>query len=351
MSSINKKKCLLVGGYTLVLALAVFLCFLFFIRSDIDLNDIPQIFYYTSENRAEIAQSSVTSQQLHDYFRQAFFEYLPLLIAAICFFILLFSGILLYAISRLDRKHNDKIANDLMQVAADGGDSVDEPFLKEEYRMIHQRLAAFEEDQRRLHSYIAHEQKNLIMLIKGRLQGEADPNIQKDIEKLSESVDDILALSAHQDTQKAVCDLAMIAAEECDRYHGIYPQLHFDFEEDGGYTVMGKEQWLRRALDNLIENAVKYGENKPIDVFLKQKHNSVLLYVQDHGKGMNEEEQERIFDYGYRIHALKKDGYGIGLSLVCHVCDLCGGFINVRSEPGKGSLFILSFPFEYSNPN
>lgn len=347
MSSINRKKGLCIGGYTLALAAVIVLCFLFFIsQSKADMNSIPQVFYYSSPNGEIISQASVTSQQLHDYFRRAFFQYLPLLIVSICFFILLFSGLLLCVIRHLDRKHNDEIASDLAQLALENVPAVNEPVLKKQYRTIHQMLSAFEEDQRRLHAYIAHEQKNLIMLIKARLKEDADPAIQKDIEKLSESVDDILALSSHQDAQRAVCDLAMIAAEECDRYRGVYPALTFNFDEEGDFTVLGNEQWLRRALDNLLENAVKYGEEKPVDVFLTQKHNSVLLYVQDHGKGMTQEEQERIFDYGYRIHTLKKDGYGIGLSLVRHVCDLCDGFIHVKSEPGKGSLFILAFPFE-----
>lgn len=345
MSSINRKKGVLVCCYTLALTFFIFLCFIYFIsKSEADIQAIPQVLYY-SDSFSEInAQNSVTSQQLHDYFQQSFFQYLPLLIAAICFFILLFSAILLYGIRLLDRKHNDGIAKDLIQVAYDAAGSVNEPHLKKEYQFIHQKLSAFEEDQRRLHAYIAHEQKNLIMLVKARLDCDTDPKVQKDMDKLSQSVDDILALSAHNDTQKNICDLAMIAAEECDSYLSIYPNLRFHFDEESDYMVLGKEQWLRRALDNLIENAIKYGDQKPIDVSLEQKYNSVLLSVQDRGKGMNAEEQERIFDYGYRIHALKKDGCGIGLSLVCHVCDLCGGFINVRSHPGKGSLFILAFP-------
>lgn len=345
MPSIKKKKYLLICGYTLVLTFIIFLCFIFFIsKSDADLANIPQILYYDNADGDVITRSVVTSQQLHDYFKQSFFQYLPLLIGAICFFILVFSSILFYGVRRLDWEHNNEIANDLMEVAYEDISSIREPLLKREYQLINEKIAAFEEDQRRLHSYITHEQKNLIMLIRGRMESSADPVILKDIEKLSKSVDDILALSAHKNGQMTTCDLAMIVAEECDSYQSIYPGLRFNFDEECDYTILGKEQWLRRAVDNLIENAMKYGEQNPIDVFLKQKYNSVLLYVRDHGKGMSEDEQEHIFDYGYRIHELKKDGYGIGLSLVRHVCDLCDGFVNVKSEPGSGSLFVLAFP-------
>lgn len=345
MSSINKRKCLLIGVYTLFLTLIIGVCFIFFMnQSDTDIQNIPQVLYFDSNNTTDVIfRSSITSQQLHDYFRENFFQYLPLLIVSICFFILLSSGILLYGIRFLDKKHDEEIANDLMQVG-DDIDSINEPLLRKEYQLINKKISAFEEDQKRLHSYIAHEQKNLIMLLKARTDNINAPYISKDIDKLSKSVDDILALSAHSDTQKKICDLAMITAEQCDSYRRVCPQLNFHFNEDSHYTILAKEQWLYRALDNLLENAVKYGQQKPIDVYLEQKYNSVLLYVKDQGKGMSENEQDCIFEYGYRIHALKKDGYGIGLSLVLHVCDLCDGIVRVKSEPGKGSLFILAFP-------
>lgn len=352
MSSINKKKCIIIGCYTLFLTFMICLCFIMFInQSDADIQNIPKILYFDNIREALITRSSITSQQLHYYFKEAFFQYLPLLIVSICFCILLFSGILLYVIKLLDKKHDLEIANELMQVVNDDIHEIKEPILKKEYLLINQKISAYEEDQKRMQSYIAHEQKNLIMLLKGRVNKNDNPYIIKDIDKLAKSVDDILALSAHENTQKTICDLAMIAAEQYDSYKNIYPDLYFNFDEDATYTILGKEQWLRRAIDNLIENAIKYGNKKPINIYLKQKYNSVILYVQDHGQGTSEKEQERIFDYGYRIHNLKKDGYGIGLSLVCHVCDLCDGFINVKSKPKHGSLFTLSFPLIINKNN
>lgn len=335
----------MVGCYALLLTTIICASFVFFIgHSDADIQNIPQVLYYDNSSTAIISHSSITAQQLQDYFKQAFFQYLPLLIVFICFCVLLFSGCLLYGIRLLDKKYAHEIAKDLTHIVYDELDAAKDPVLKEEYRLINQKFSAFDVDQKRLRSFIAHEQKNLIMLLKGKTDGYDDPYITKYIDKLSKSVDDILALSAHENDQKTICDLAMITAEQCDSYRNNYPKLNFNFDEEGNYTILGNEKWLNRALDNLIENAVKYGNQKPIDIYLKKKYKSVLLYIQDHGKGISEEEYESIFDYGYRIHALKKDGYGIGLSLVRHVCNLCGGFINVKSEPDQGTLFILSFP-------
>lgn len=56
------------------------------------------------------------------------------------------------------------------------------------------------------------------------------------------------------------------------------------------------------------------------------------------------EQQEKIFENRYRIGNRQKNGYGIGLSLVRHVAELCGGFVWVESEEAKGSKFKLIFP-------
>ena len=344
MSSITKKKYVLICCYATTLTFAILLCFIFFTsQSNADMQRIPEILYSTRYSSEIIYMKPITSQQLYDFFRQSFFQYLPLLIAAICFLILILSGFLLMGIKLLDKKQENKIAHDLLHVGDEETNSLEDPFTSE-YAQINKKLSAYDEDQRRLHSYIAHEQKNLIMLIKGKIA--AGNDISSDMDTMSRSIDDILALSAHKNTQKSICDLALIAAEEYDSYHAVYDKLSFDFEEDASYRILGKEQWLRRELDNLIENAIKYGNQKEINIYLKQKYHSVLLYVQDHGKGISEAEQEKIFDYTYRIHPQKLDGYGIGLSLVSHVCDLCDGFIHVKSEEYKGSTFILSFPLQ-----
>ena len=157
-------------------------------------------------------------------------------------------------------------------------------------------------------------------------------------------MDDILTVSAHRRGNHEKIDLALVVAEECDAYQSIYPDLTFQFDEDDSYVISGKEQWLRRAADNLLDNAVKYGGGNPIEVTLEQKYGSVLLHVRDHGIGMSEDESEKIFEHGYQIRELNKDGYGIGLSLVQHVCTLCDGFVRVNSEKGRGSEFVLAFP-------
>ena len=345
MSEVKKQTWFLIAGYTILLSLSIVVCFYLFVRnSGADTSVLPEKLFFTPQNGQIVLDASITSTELHDYFRSAFFRYLPLLITAVCMLVLLSSCALLLGIRALERRHNRAIASDLQELSENEPAYIRETDLKAEYHSIHARLSAYEKDQQRLHSFIAHEQKNLIMLIKARLNEASDPLLVRDIEKLAKSVDDILTISSHRDASREIVDLAMIAAQECDAYQSVYPDLTFQFDEDSNYEILGKEQWLRRAVDNLLDNAVKYGGGNPVEVTLEQQHGSVLLHVRDHGMGMSEDEAELIFEHGYQIRKLNKDGYGIGLSLVQHVCTLCSGFVRVNSIKGQGNEFILAFP-------
>ena len=95
MSGVKKQTWLLIAGYTLLLSLSIVVCFYLFVRnSSADTSTLPEILFYAPQDGQAILNSSITSTELHDYFREAFFRYLPLLIAAVCLLVLLFSCVL-----------------------------------------------------------------------------------------------------------------------------------------------------------------------------------------------------------------------------------------------------------------
>jgi len=115
--------------------------------------------------------------------------------------------------------------------------------------------------------------------------------------------------------------------------------------------VMGDSKALRRALENLVGNAVKYG--KPghwIGVFASKAEgdsSSVEIRVADRGPGIPEHEQRRIFDPFFRGARARQDqihGTGLGLSLVKKIVEAHGGSIRVESAPMRGTAFILRIP-------
>jgi two-component system OmpR family sensor kinase len=76
---------------------------------------------------------------------------------------------------------------------------------------------------------------------------------------------------------------------------------------------------------------------------------NALVSVQDSGPGMTSEEQERVFERFYRAdpsRARASGGIGLGLSIVSAVAEAHGGDVSVRSEPGKGSTFVISLPLD-----
>ncbi len=105
---------------------------------------------------------------------------------------------------------------------------------------------------------------------------------------------------------------------------------------------------VRQALLNLLDNAVKYGaEGKRVVVRLAADGPDVALAVGDRGPGVPSEDRERIFEAFFRspVAARRRpQGVGLGLKIVKHIMDGHGGTVDLRSEPGEGTTFILRFP-------
>lgn len=102
---------------------------------------------------------------------------------------------------------------------------------------------------------------------------------------------------------------------------------------------------LSNILHNLLDNAVKYGGDKPrITIGGRCKGNQLHLYVADDGPGITSEHQERLFEKFYRVptgdvHDVK--GFGLGLFYVHQICRAHGWPLRVESKPGQGTTFHL----------
>ena len=108
-------------------------------------------------------------------------------------------------------------------------------------------------------------------------------------------------------------------------------------------------RWDRLRIEqigtNLLSNAIRYGAGKPIDVTVEEDGNVARLKVRDYGIGIAKADQERIFQRFERVTKQRHSGgFGIGLWIVQQSCQAMGGSIDVRSELGKGSEFIVTLP-------
>jgi len=104
---------------------------------------------------------------------------------------------------------------------------------------------------------------------------------------------------------------------------------------------------LERMLGNFVANAVRYTERGGIVVGVRRRAGRLRLEVWDSGPGLNEEQIPMIFQEFYQVDNPERDarkGLGLGLSIVARLAQMLGHFIDVRSQPGRGSLFALELP-------
>jgi K+-sensing histidine kinase KdpD len=113
-------------------------------------------------------------------------------------------------------------------------------------------------------------------------------------------------------------------------------------------TVLGDPERLGTAVDNLLQNAVKFSEGPPrIEVSGSRQNGKVRVVVKDHGLGIPTADQARLFEKFYRVDSPELHnvaGTGIGLYLVRQVIEGHGGRVAVDSHPGEGSAFEIALP-------
>ncbi len=113
--------------------------------------------------------------------------------------------------------------------------------------------------------------------------------------------------------------------------------------------IHGDEKQLKRAIRNVIENAMKFSrhQSKPVEVSFVQAENSHLITVRDFGVGMTAEQSRRIFEPFYRVDSSRvreTGGFGLGLPLAQAVIEFHGGSIECQAEPEQGSAFLIRLP-------
>ncbi|HWQ57904.1 MAG TPA: HAMP domain-containing sensor histidine kinase [Clostridia bacterium] len=112
--------------------------------------------------------------------------------------------------------------------------------------------------------------------------------------------------------------------------------------------VRGEANRLDQVVSNLVENALKYTDKGSVRVRLVKDGEDALLEVRDTGIGIPQEAIPHVFERFYRVDkARSRDtgGTGLGLSIVEKIVSMHGGDINVESELGRGSAFIVRIPF------
>ena len=118
--------------------------------------------------------------------------------------------------------------------------------------------------------------------------------------------------------------------------------------EDNGDLIFTDRIWLKRVLNHLMDNAVKFTLDGSIEFSYMKEDSNIFFRIKDTGIGINKENLNRIFEeFRQEIdgHHRPFEGLGIGLTLAKEVIERMGGKIFVQSEKGIGSEFSFTLPY------
>lgn len=173
--------------------------------------------------------------------------------------------------------------------------------------------------------------------------------IRKEGERLKELVENLLDLQRLQagfdQSNLTTFSAHSLLTHLRDRFVSLQPQRNIQLDCPRDLPLLrGNEPHLYRALENLLNNAIKYtADDKVITLGARLDGENMLLWVQDQGEGLDPALHERIFQRFVRATSAV-GGTGLGLALVREIAQEHGGKVWVESAPGQGSTFYLRLP-------
>jgi signal transduction histidine kinase len=142
-------------------------------------------------------------------------------------------------------------------------------------------------------------------------------------------------------------DLSQLIREVADRFLESARQSGSTLQVHAPDRLVGVWDPLRvdQVLTNLLANAVKFGGGKPIDVTAEGNDAGVRVTVADRGIGIPRDKVSLVFDRFERgVSGRKYGGLGLGLYIARQMVQAHGGRIEVESDPGRGSTFVVHLP-------
>jgi len=140
-----------------------------------------------------------------------------------------------------------------------------------------------------------------------------------------------------------------LVAEIRTRFQAEHPDRVLDVQVETGLPALSADlPLLRRALDNLLDNACKYSDaDRPIALVARAHGDGVAIGVRDRGIGIDPADQARLFTPFFRAdrsRARDTGGVGLGLVLSRGIVEAHGGTLSVESRPGEGTTFTVRLP-------
>ncbi|MDR8016610.1 hybrid sensor histidine kinase/response regulator [Ectopseudomonas guguanensis] len=174
---------------------------------------------------------------------------------------------------------------------------------------------------------------------------------ERQIRSLSRLIDDMLDVSRIRTGKLSVRpepgDLGVLAGNVVESLAAQFTSTgsHVDLQVDGPAPVMMDEFRIEQVLANLLTNALRYGDGKPVSVRVRTEGEKVRAEVRDQGIGISEADQRRVFEQFERVSSADApQGLGLGLFISEQIVQAHGGRIELSSRLGEGSCFSVVLP-------
>jgi len=168
------------------------------------------------------------------------------------------------------------------------------------------------------------------------------------LEKLTTELLDVSRItSGRLELHREHFDLVVLVREIVERFRADQARGSSSIVFESAPSVVGEWDPFRidQVASNLVVNAIRYGEGKPVHVSVHAVNDAARLIVRDEGIGIAADHKERIFERFERaVSSSNYGGLGLGLWIARRVVDAHDGAIDVDSEPGLGATFTVTLP-------
>lgn len=178
--------------------------------------------------------------------------------------------------------------------------------------------------------------------------------INDEADRLTRLINDILVLSNIEKQKQELIKEEIDLNELIEKVYCLVKKsaedknIKINIVEGKVPLLIGNKDKYNQMIINLIDNAIKYTEpNGEVNIGTKQDKDNIIFSVEDTGVGISKEHLDRIFERFYRVDKARsraEGGTGLGLAIVKHIVLGINGKIEVKSEPKKGTKFIVKIP-------
>ena len=227
--------------------------------------------------------------------------------------------------------------------------------LTEQFHIMAQKVANLMTDQKQLVNAVSHELRTPLARLKFALamlqsaQPEQVSGMQQDVQEMESLIDEMLGYArleiAGEQLSCEEFDLSELMQAQLDKLQGPSSK-EVTASISSGITVNANAHYLARVIQNLLQNADKYGASQ-IDVSLTEVEKQVIIVVEDDGEGIAEDQYESVFMPFVRLEKSRNKhlgGYGLGLAIVKKIVSWHKGQCVVAKSKLGGASFVITLP-------